>query len=360
VISTGCEAVTTAGVAAAVAEGFGAGVGGGAEAAGVADTAGGFGLALSDGSRGGDAGGSFTSAGPATGPAGASNGGGAVSAAARAPAMQVMAIKTPAHHLVLRWSLVPTAGRSDGVAMHPLDTATPPKPQPFCFFGRCRVRDLVRRVALWSIGLVAAVSACGRTELDPFGLQPIVVRDAAVLVDHPLDAPADLPSDQPRDLLPDRVDARADVAIERGPTCVPDPEICNGKDDDCDGMVDESQPPIVCPNGGERYCVAGTYSECPRRCDVCNPGSTRTCFTSFCTFWGSQSCATDGRSWSSCAEERTVPDECKQVAQKMMRSPELEMCCLKAGHCCVDAFDLDNDGDRSEQLGRCDAVTCDP
>jgi hypothetical protein len=141
---------------------------------------------------------------------------------------------------------------------------------------------------------------------------------------------------------------------------VPDPETCNGKDDDCDGRVDEDQPPIACPKGGERYCVAGSYSECPRRCDVCNPGSTRTCFTSFCTFWGSQSCATDGRSWSACAEERIVPDLCKEVAEKMMKSRELEECCLQAGHCCIDAFDLDGDGDTTEQLGRCDTVTCDP
>jgi hypothetical protein len=212
--------------------------------------------------------------------------------------------------------------------------------------------DVVRGLAAWSIGLLVAASACGRTELDPFGRQPIVVHDAAI-VDHPPDVPRDVPPDVPPDLLPD-------LGVERGPTCVPDPETCNGKDDDCDGRVDEDQPPIVCPKGGERYCVAGSYSECPRRCDVCNPGSTRTCFTSFCTFWGSQSCAADGRSWSTCAEERTVPDVCKQVAENMMRSPELEMCCLQAGHCCLDAFDLDNDGDSSEQLGRCDTVSCDP
>ena len=203
---------------------------------------------------------------------------------------------------------------------------------------------------------MVAVFACGRTELDPFGAQPIVVRDAGVLVEHPPDLLPDLLPDLPADHL----DALADVAIEHAPACVPQTETCNGKDDDCDGVVDEDQPPIVCPAGGERYCAAGTYSECPRRCDVCRPGSTRTCFTSFCTFWGSQSCATDGRSWSSCAEEHTVPAECEDVAEKMMRSPELEMCCLMAGHCCVDAFDLDNDGDRSEQLGRCDTVTCDP
>jgi hypothetical protein len=43
-----------------------------------------------------------------------------------------------------------------------------------------------------------------------------------------------------------------------------------------------------------------------------------------------------------------------------MRSPELEECCIRAGHCCLDAFDLDNDGDRGEALGRCEAVSCTP
>ena len=42
----------------------------------------------------------------------------------------------------------------------------------------------------------------------------------------------------------------------------------------------------------------------------------------------------------------------------MMRSPELEECCIDNGYCCVDEFDLDNDGDRTEMLGRCEAVMC--
>jgi hypothetical protein len=140
---------------------------------------------------------------------------------------------------------------------------------------------------------------------------------------------------------------------------VPKPETCNGVDDDCNGATDEAQPPIPCPDGGFRYCVGGHYSECPRRCEVCVPGSKRTCITSFCTFWGSQTCAPDGRSWSGCKESQPPP-ECKEVAERMMRSPELEECCFKNGYCCVDEFDRDGDGDRTEMVGRCESVTCDP
>ena len=142
-----------------------------------------------------------------------------------------------------------------------------------------------------------------------------------------------------------------------GPVCVPKTEICNGVDDDCDGNVDEEQPSIPCPNGGDRFCVGGHYSECPRRCDVCVPGSKRTCITTFCTFWGSQECADDGKSFSACKESQP-PDACREIANRMMRSPALEQCCIDNGFCCVDEFDLDGDGDRTEMLGRCESVIC--
>ena len=160
-----------------------------------------------------------------------------------------------------------------------------------------------------------------------------------------------------------------DLPVDRGmdamsvpegpPACQPQPEICNGADDDCDGAIDENQPAIPCPDGGNRYCVGGRYSDCPRRCDVCVPGSKRTCITSYCTFWGSQTCSADGQSFGRCDESRPPP-ECEAIANKMMRSPALEMCCLDNGYCCVDEFDLDHDGDRTEMLGRCEAVVCDP
>ena len=89
------------------------------------------------------------------------------------------------------------------------------------------------------------------------------------------------------------------------------------------------------------------------------PGSQRECFTSFCTFWGTQACTSDGRSFGPCKETRP-PAGCQRIADKSMKSAELEQCCLDEGLCCLDEFDLDHDGDRTEMLGRCDSVTCGP
>jgi hypothetical protein len=184
-------------------------------------------------------------------------------------------------------------------------------------------------------------ASCGRSELDD------VLKVSAAHVDAA--AP-----EAPRDLPPDRPPVK-----EAGPPCKPAPETCNGIDDDCNGQIDDNLPPIPCPNGGDRYCVAGRYSDCPRRCDACVPGSQRTCITSFCTFWGTQSCAADGRSFGTC-KETLAPLPCRDIANKMQRSPELEQCCIMNGFCCVDEFDLDHDGDHTNMLGRCEAVVCDP
>jgi hypothetical protein len=138
--------------------------------------------------------------------------------------------------------------------------------------------------------------------------------------------------------------------------CLPEEEICNGVDDDCDGDVDEV-PPIPCPGGGSRYCIAGRMSECPRRCDTCVPGSVRVCFVSYCTYWGEQTCAADGRGFGPCMEVH-VPGACEDVASEHRKSAELQQCCMDEGYCCNDTYDLDGDGNRREVLGRCDEVTC--
>jgi hypothetical protein len=168
-----------------------------------------------------------------------------------------------------------------------------------------------------------------------FDLAPVLVPDATVVMPPPEPLPPPTPG------------------------CQPQPETCNGKDDDCDGKIDEDLPPIPCPNGGNRYCVAGRTSECPRLCEQCRPGSQRVCFISYCTYWGTQSCAADGRSFGLC-RERQVPSECESIAKSKKKSPELERCCIDNGYCCVDEQDLDGDQNRTEMLGRCGAVTCDP
>lgn len=134
------------------------------------------------------------------------------------------------------------------------------------------------------------------------------------------------------------------------------PEICNGEDDDCNGEIDDNIAPIPCPGGGSRYCVVGQLSECPTRCNGCLPGGERVCFVSYCTFWGVQKCAADGRTFSGC-QERVAPPECEHLARPRRRK-ELEQCCIDNGYCCVDEFDLDNDGSKSDMVGDCEEALC--
>jgi hypothetical protein len=167
----------------------------------------------------------------------------------------------------------------------------------------------------------------------------------------------------PDPVPPTHPDAASDLAMMPPPppiptpTCKPTGEACNGVDDDCDGTADEDQAPIPCPDGGHRYCVDGRFSECPRRCELCIPGSERVCFMPYCTYWGIQTCAADGRSFGFCREQR-APRVCDPAVKNHMRSRELEQCCLDQGYCCLDEFDLDNDGDKRESIGSCDGVSC--
>ncbi len=140
------------------------------------------------------------------------------------------------------------------------------------------------------------------------------------------------------------------------PPCEPQLEECNGVDDDCNDVVDDL-PAVSCEGGGFSYCVAGQMSDCPKRCDVCVPGSVRVCQNSYCTFWGEQECAGDGQGFGRCREQ-DPPPECAAVAKQYEESAELEQCCVDNGYCCVDDFDLDGDGNRREMLGECADIVC--
>ncbi len=161
--------------------------------------------------------------------------------------------------------------------------------------------------------------------------------------------------------------ARSDAALDSwvgieassDSRCVPAPETCNGRDDDCNGETDDGIAPVPCPNGGYRYCVGGRASACPTRCELCVPGSQRVCFISYCLYWGVQTCASDGRSFGPCREQRP-PAECDATARAHGASPELEQCCIDHGYCCLDAYDLDGDGNRGDLVGSCGGVACEP
>jgi hypothetical protein len=122
--------------------------------------------------------------------------------------------------------------------------------------------------------------------------------------------------------------------------------------DPCAGM-----PPVPCSGGGYQYCVAGHYSECPKVCGVCVPGSTRVCFKTYCTRWGTQTCAADGLSFGFC-QERSAPSQCASIANQDKTSPALEQCCIDSGYCCQDLFDLNGDGNYGDLVGSCSGTSC--
>jgi len=244
--------------------------------------------------------------------------------------------------------------------MYSTDTASPRDPQLFSAAGADCVHLPVRGLPAFpflalaaSLSLSLAASACGRTGLEPFGPTN---HDAGT--DHTADLPSDrmdAPSDMAREMP---VEHPPDLPPDVPSSCVPTTETCNGVDDDCNGLIDDGLPAIPCPNGnGYRQCIGGAYSDCPRRCQVCVPGSRRTCITSFCTFWGDQECAMDGMSFGRCVEA-TPPAACADVASKMQRSAALERCCLDNGYCCVDEFDLNGNHDTTEMLGNCGSIVC--
>jgi hypothetical protein len=214
-------------------------------------------------------------------------------------------------------------------------------------FRSCVVAVSLTCLTAWLVG-------CSRTGLDAEGWEG--TGDLGIDVRTALDASYE---------KPDWHDA--DAARESSPLteaspdrrCLPAEETCNGIDDDCNGQVDDGIAPVACPAGGFRYCVGGRLSACPTRCEVCVPGSQRVCFISYCLYWGTQTCAADGRGFGPCREQRP-PTECDVTARTHGASRELERCCLDHGYCCLDAYDLDSDGDRGEVLGSCGGVLCEP
>jgi hypothetical protein len=194
--------------------------------------------------------------------------------------------------------------------------------------------------------LICVGVGCGRTGLEAEGLDE-PEGDAAV-IRTPLAEGSIEPNDAP-----------AEMAVVPPPECQPKGEVCNGMDDDCNGAIDDSLAPTPCPGGGFRYCVAGRWSACPSRCEVCLPGSQRVCFHSYCLYWGVQTCASDGQGFGPCREQ-APPRECAATADRYKYSAELEQCCIDNGYCCVDEHDLDRDGNRTELLGHCDEVRCGP
>ncbi len=194
---------------------------------------------------------------------------------------------------------------------------------------------VVRVVRLHSpslaFGLAVGLAACG-------GRTPLLVAE-----EIPPPAADDAGADG---AVPDA--AALEHVVDAAPPRPPPPPPA----DPCANM-----PPIPCPGGGSQYCVAGHYSECPKRCAVCVPGSTRICFIAYCKSWGVQTCTTDGLSFGYC-QEGSPPSQCESVADESRQSPALEQCCIDSGNCCQDLFDLNGNGSTSDQVGNCSGTTC--
>ena len=212
-----------------------------------------------------------------------------------------------------------------------------------------------RRAIAFAVAAAASIGltlSCGRSEL-------FAASGASGADDGGSETGVAVTGPAERGIVPTPIEpagASAPDAVTPNSVCEPTEEVCNGVDDDCNDVVDDLSP-IPCAEGGAQYCVAGAWSECPRRCQACLPGSERICFVAFCSHWAVQTCAADGRAFGACREVH-VPQECESVSIEYQDSPELEQCCIDNGYCCRDSFDLDGDGNRAEVLGDCEEVQC--
>jgi hypothetical protein len=60
-------------------------------------------------------------------------------------------------------------------------------------------------------------------------------------------------------------------------------------------------------------------------------------------------------SWGPC-DESGIPADCIPLGSTY--DAEAEQCCIDAGFCCQDYWDIDFDGDRDESLGDCVDIVC--
>ncbi len=90
-------------------------------------------------------------------------------------------------------------------------------------------------------------------------------------------------------------------------------EVCDGRDNDCDGETDENAEPEICDDGIDNDCDGLTDGQ-DDDCGECNPGDTRECGvdTGECRK-GTEVCTPQGR-WSDCAGEiRPEPEMCNSL-----------------------------------------------
>ena len=102
-------------------------------------------------------------------------------------------------------------------------------------------------------------------------------------------------------------------------------EVCDNRDNDCDGEVDEDIE-AECPCGtGTRVCDHGTWIG---DCGLCVPGTWRWCDEPTYCGWGQQVCGSDGY-WGACEETTERPPGCESTMYDTA-------CCVEAGECCQD------------------------
>jgi hypothetical protein len=136
------------------------------------------------------------------------------------------------------------------------------------------------------------------------------------------------------------------------------PRCKDGEDNDCDGLVDCSDPDCVVPGLTEDVCDDGYDDDCDGLIDCadpdcadaavcgssgdgggggggpgdggcggeCIPGVERWCDTPIACAWGKQECAPDG-SWGACREVLERPAGCGGFFYD-------RECCVDAGECC--------------------------